>query len=105
MNDGPDVDMEKLAALARIHLTAEEQAAFHSQIRDILGFFQQLQTVDVSGIEPLAHPFETPAPLRDDVPGESWGAERALLNAPASRDEQLVVPKVVEEVGGVADGS
>lgn len=97
MNDGPQVDMEHLASLARIKLTDEEKDTFSKQIPDILGFFQQLQAVDVSGIPPMAHPFDINSPLREDTPGESWPPERALKNAPAQRDEQLVVPKVVED--------
>jgi aspartyl-tRNA(Asn)/glutamyl-tRNA(Gln) amidotransferase subunit C len=97
MQNRPEIDIEKLAALARIQLTDAEKAAFAEQVTDILGFFQQLQEVDVSGIAPMAHPFEADAPLREDVPAEPWPPARALANAPAARDNQVVVPKVVED--------
>lgn len=92
-----EIDIEKLADLARIRLTDAEKAAYSQQLADILGFFQQLQAVDVGGIEPMAHPFEAEAPLRPDEAVEGWPAERALANAPEQKDSQLVVPKVVEE--------
>ena len=97
MQERPEVDIDKLAMLARIHLTDEEKAAFAGQVSDILGFFQKLQEVDVDGIEPMAHPFESSAPLREDVPVTPWEPARALKNSPASRDDQVIVPKVVED--------
>lgn len=97
MQEGPEVDIEKLARLARIELTDEEKARFSAQLADILGFFQKLQAVDVTGITPMAHPFEAVAPLREDQAGEPWDPARSLRNAPACRDQQVVVPKVVED--------
>jgi aspartyl-tRNA(Asn)/glutamyl-tRNA(Gln) amidotransferase subunit C len=97
MEERPEVDIDKLAMLARIRLSEEEKTAFSGQLSEILGFFQKLQAVDVSGIEPMAHPFEAGAPMREDVPGKSWDPERSLKNAPAQRDHQIVVPKVVED--------
>ena len=97
MQKGPEVDIGKLAILSRIQLTEEEKAAFSEQLADILGFFQKLQEVDVSGIEPMAHPFEAPGPMREDIPGSPWNPSLSLKNAPASRNDQVVVPKVVED--------
>jgi aspartyl-tRNA(Asn)/glutamyl-tRNA(Gln) amidotransferase subunit C len=97
MQERPEVDIEKLAMLSRIQLTDAEKATYSTQLADILGFFQKLQEVDVSGIAPMAHPFDAEAPLRDDVPAEPWAAARSLANAPASREDQVVVPKVVED--------
>lgn len=97
MQDGPEIDIDKLAALARVHLTDAEKAAFSKQVPEIIGFFRTLQELDVDGIAPMAHPFEAVPELREDRPGAAWNPERALLNAPASRDDQVVVPKVVED--------
>jgi len=97
MQEGPAIDIDQLATLSRIQLTGEEKAAFSAQLSDILGFFQKLQEVDVSTTPPMAHPFEASPPLREDIASSPWESSRALLNAPASRDEQIVVPKVVED--------
>jgi aspartyl-tRNA(Asn)/glutamyl-tRNA(Gln) amidotransferase subunit C len=97
MTERPEVDIDKLAMLARIQLTDEEKAAFAGQVSDILGFFQKLQEVDVDGIEPMAHPFDATAPLREDEPVTPWEPARALKNAPAARIDQIIVPKVVED--------
>jgi aspartyl-tRNA(Asn)/glutamyl-tRNA(Gln) amidotransferase subunit C len=97
MQDSPEVDIDKLARLSRIHLNDDEKAALGGQVSEILGFFKRLQAVDVTGIQPMAHPFEAAAPLREDRPGEAWEPARALGNAPAQRLDQVVVPKVVED--------
>lgn len=91
------MDMEQLALLARMELTEQEKAEYGQQVGEILGFFRQLQAVDVTGVEPMAHPFAVPAPMREDVAGAAWPVERGLGNAAAQREDQVVVPKVVEE--------
>lgn len=97
MQESPGVDIDKLARLSRIQLSEREKTAFSAQVADILGFFQKLQDVDVEGIAPMAHPFEAAAPLREDVPATPWEPGRALLNAPASREDQVIVPKVIDD--------
>ena len=97
MPERPEIDIDKLSALARIQLNAQEKEAYAAQLSDILGFFQKLQEVDVEGIAPMAHPFEVEASLREDVAGIPWDPVRSLSNAPAVRDNQVVVPKVVED--------
>lgn len=89
--------MKQLAELARLELNAEESAAFATQLDSILGYFEQLQAVDVEGIEPMAHPFDASAPLREDIPSQPWSPGRGMANAPQQRDNQIVVPKVVDD--------
>ena len=97
MGDDASIDINKLADLSRIALTAEEMSVLAGQVTDILGFFRKLQEVDVEGIQPMAHPFEAEAPLREDIPVADWSPERSLANAPEEREAQIVVPKVVED--------
>jgi len=97
MQERPEVDIDHLAALSRIHLSDEEKSAYAAQLSDILGFFQKLQEVDVTGISPMAHPFEMSPTLREDAASTPWEATRALRNAPVQRENQVVVPKVVED--------
>jgi len=56
----------RVADLARLELTDDEARTFTQQIRAILGYVGQLQALDVSGVEPLRHPFESATPLRED---------------------------------------
>jgi aspartyl-tRNA(Asn)/glutamyl-tRNA(Gln) amidotransferase subunit C len=97
MTDYPTINIDKLATLARIHLSSEEKAELADQIPQIVAFFDQLQKADVSGVSPMAHPFEVEPQLRKDVEEKPWSSARALSNAPAAKDSQIVVPKVVED--------
>lgn len=90
------LDIDYVAKLARIDLTNDEKERFSGQLESILGYFEKLNAVDVSGVEPTAHAFPLYNVLQDDEPGPAFTVEEALLNAPAQRDGQIVVPKVVE---------
>lgn len=97
MADEKIINVDQLAQLARISLSPAEQVLFSGQLEHILAYFKELQAVDVEGIEPISHPFPSVAPLRDDEAAAAWPARLALANAPASRDDHIVVPKVVED--------
>ena len=77
-------------------LSDKEKETYAAQLGDILGFFRKLDSVDITGIEPMAHAFPVSNVWDDDEVREPFTPERALMNAPAVRDNQIVVPKVVE---------
>jgi len=91
-----NINIEYVANLARIALTDAEKARFSQQLGDILHYVEKLKQVDVTGVEPMAHAspvFNVWA--ADEVrPGLAVGP--ALQNAPAQRDDLIVLPKVVE---------
>lgn len=91
-----DIDIDRLAVLARIELTPEEKAKFASQLGDVLAHVEQLDRVNVDGVEPTAHAFPVTNVWRVDEPAEGLAIEEALRNAPAKRSDQFSVPKVVE---------
>ena len=91
------IDIDYVARLARIELTQEEKSKFSEQLSQILGHFQKLASVDVSGVEPSAHAHAIYNVWREDVSGPAMSPEDALMNAPAMRDNQIVVPKVVDD--------
>jgi len=93
----PSVDIDYVANLARLDLTAEEKVRFAAQLGDILAYFEKLNAVDVSGVEPMAHAFPVFNVLDDDVEQPGFSPAEALLNAPAQRDNQFLVPKVVDD--------
>lgn len=97
MNDVPDIDLEHVAALARVELTEAERQKFAGDFQTILGFFQKLAAVDVSALEPCAHAIPVYNVLREDVPAETLPVEALLQNAPAARENQIVVPRVVDD--------
>ncbi len=97
MSQQPDIDIDYLSRLARIGLSSEEKEAFSGQLVKILEYFEQIRAVDVTGVAPTAHAFPLHNVLRDDVPEAPLTREQALRCAPAHRDGQFVVPKVVED--------
>lgn len=56
----------RVADLARLELTDEEVKTFTHQIADVLKYVDQLQSLDVSQVEPLTHPFDESGALRED---------------------------------------
>lgn len=97
MSDTPNIDLERVSALARIQLSDTEKQKFAGDFQTILGFFEKLNTVDVSALEPCAHAFPVYNVLRDDVPAETLPVEALMLNAPAAKDDQIVVPRIVDD--------
>jgi aspartyl-tRNA(Asn)/glutamyl-tRNA(Gln) amidotransferase subunit C len=96
MGQTPQLDIDYVARLARLELTAEEKARFAAQLGDVLHHIDQLRQVDVTGVEPMAHAFPVENVWDDDVPRPGLSVTDALRNAPARRDNMISVPKVIE---------
>jgi aspartyl-tRNA(Asn)/glutamyl-tRNA(Gln) amidotransferase subunit C len=93
----PNIDVRYVANLARLDLSEGEVATFQGQLDAILGHFESLSALDVSGIEPTAHPAPVFGLMRDDTPGASITPAAFLVNAPDQAQGQLRVPKVVAD--------
>lgn len=89
-------EVRKVALLARLELTDEELDAQAKHFNDLLGQFEALQSLDVTGVEPTSHPMSLINVLREDVIRPSLPREAALANAPESREGCIVVPRIVE---------
>lgn len=89
-------EVDKIARLARIALSADETEATRNQLNSILGFVDQLQAVDTTGVEPMAHAVDLTQRLRVDAVTE--GDRRAAFQALAPETETglYLVPKVIE---------
>lgn len=96
MTDTPNIDIDYVANLARLALTSEEKPVITRQLGDVLAYIEKLKEVDVSGVEPTAHAFDVHNVWAADVAQPGLPVEDVLRNAPASRDNMIVVPKVVE---------
>ena len=90
------IDIDHLATLSRLALTPEEKTKFAAQLGDILGHIEQLKQVNVDGVEPTAHATPIFNVLQADESRPGLAVEDALRNAPAQRDNMVVVPRVVE---------
>ena len=89
-------DVEKIAHLARLGLNEGELPRYTDALNSILGLVDQMQAVDTSGIEPLAHPLEASQRLRPDQVTESNQRETYQAIAPATENGLYLVPKVIE---------
>lgn len=96
MSGPQDFNVDYLAQLARLALTAEEKAKFAAQLGDVLHHIEQLAKVDVTGVEPTAHAFPIENVWDADEPRTGLSVTEALRNAPARRENMVSVPKVVE---------
>lgn len=91
-----DLNIDHVANLARLALTPEEKAKFALQLGDVLAYIEQLKEVDVSGVEATAHAYPVFNVWADDAAQPGLTVEAALKNAPAQRNNMIVVPKVVD---------
>lgn len=89
-------EVAKVALLARLRLSPEELETFTGQLNSIVHFVEQLQELDTTNVEPLAHGVEVHNVFRDDVLGPSLPREKALSNAPKRNSESFLVPAVLE---------
>jgi aspartyl-tRNA(Asn)/glutamyl-tRNA(Gln) amidotransferase subunit C len=96
MNPSADINIEYVARLARLALTAAEQQKLSQQLGDILHYVDKLKQVDITGIEPMAHGSPVFNVWGADVIMAGFSVDQALQNAPEQRDDSIVVPKVVE---------
>ena len=71
-----NADVAKVALLARLRLSPDELETFTGQLNSIVDYVAQLQELDTTGVEPLAHGIEVRNVFRDDVRGASLPASR-----------------------------
>jgi aspartyl-tRNA(Asn)/glutamyl-tRNA(Gln) amidotransferase subunit C len=88
--------VRKVARLARIAVPEERLEPLAGELNGILAWIEQLNEVDVSGVEALTTPVPMTLPMRPDEITDGDIRDRVLANAPRSEDGFFVVPKVVE---------
>ena len=88
--------VRRVASLARLRLEEGEDLRLQGEINGIVGWIEQLNAVDVEGVEPLSGAGGTAMPMRDDAVTDGGRAEAVLGNAPDREGEFFAVPKVVE---------
>ena len=89
-------EIEKIAELARIHISGEQIGQVTQRITEILQMVDQLQAVDTRDIEPMANPLDATQRLRTDEVTESDRREAFQAIAPAVEDGLYLVPKVID---------
>ncbi|WP_186389047.1 MULTISPECIES: Asp-tRNA(Asn)/Glu-tRNA(Gln) amidotransferase subunit GatC [unclassified Stappia] len=92
-----DVDtVKRVAHLARIKVTDEEAGRMTGELNTILAFVEQLDEVNVDGVEPMTSVVHQQMKKRADVVSDGGYPDKVVANAPASDDNFFMVPKVVE---------
>ena len=86
----------KVAKLARIKVEDDALPALAEEFNAILGFIEQLEEVDVEGVEPMTSVTPQRLKRREDVVTDGDQQDKVLSNAPDAREGFFAVPKVVE---------
>ncbi len=86
----------KIATLARIRIDEKDAGSYAQDLSGILDFVAQMNAMDTSGVEPMAHPLNLPQRLRPDEVTEENQRERFQATAPAVEAGLYLVPQVIE---------
>jgi aspartyl-tRNA(Asn)/glutamyl-tRNA(Gln) amidotransferase subunit C len=86
----------RVAKLARIAVAEEQLPTLAGELTGILNFMEQLNEVDVDGVEPMTSVTPQRLKRREDVVTDGSQQEAVLKNAPDAREGFFAVPKVVE---------
>ncbi len=89
-------DVERIAHLARLEIAPADVAAYARSLAGILDFVAQMDAVDTTGVEPMAHPLSVVQRLREDVVTETDRREDFQAIAPRVEAGLYLVPRVIE---------
>ncbi|MBM3544949.1 MAG: Asp-tRNA(Asn)/Glu-tRNA(Gln) amidotransferase subunit GatC [Alphaproteobacteria bacterium] len=88
--------VRRIAHLARLAITAEEEARLEKELSGILDWVAQLDELDTSNVEPMTRVAAMTMKKREDRITDGFCAGDILKNAPMADDHYFVVPKIVE---------
>ena len=89
-------DVEKIAHLARLAIDEQDIPEYARNLSNILDLVEQMNAVDTSGVEPMAHPLDTAQRLRADEVSETDQRDHFQAIAPSVEAGLYLVPKVIE---------
>lgn len=92
-----DVQVQHIAALARLELSDAEREQLKQDLSHILDYFRKLDELDTSTVEPMQHVLQTQNVLREDEVRPSVPQVEALKNAPQHDGQHFLVPGVFED--------
>ena len=88
--------IRRIASLARIRVEDDQLEPLALELNGILGWIEQLNEVNVDGVEPLTGGAQMAMKMRDDLVTDGGYKEQILANAPDRNGDFFAVPKVVE---------
>lgn len=89
-------DVRKIARLSRIAVPEDKMDELAQDLSGIMGWIEQLNEVDIEGVEPMTSVVAAKLPMREDVVTDGNIQDQVLANAPKSEEGFFVVPKAVE---------
>ena len=89
-------ELEKIAHLARLHITKAESEEVMLRITDILDLIDEMQSINTNDVAPLAHPLDLLQRLRTDEITERDYRDELQSLAPEAQEGLYLVPKVIE---------
>ncbi|HVJ68849.1 MAG TPA: Asp-tRNA(Asn)/Glu-tRNA(Gln) amidotransferase subunit GatC [Caulifigura sp.] len=96
-NQLPPETVRRVARLSRLKLNEAEVTRLSDELSQVLHYVDQLNEVNVTGVEPMAHAIEMTNVFRPDEPRPSLTREQALANAPKSDGKYFLVPPILDE--------
>ena len=88
--------IQKIAWLARLAIDENDIAGYSRELSNILGLVDQMNSIDTTNVDPMAHPLEIKARLRIDKVTETNQRDTFQAHAPAVENGLYLVPKVIE---------
>ena len=89
-------EVARVATLARLRLTADEEAQMADQLGQILDYIDKLKVLDTESVEPFSHATEPADALREDQVTNQPDPDTLLANAPDRDGRFFKVPKILE---------
>ena len=90
-------EVAHVAHLARLEVTEDELDMFTGQLADILDHVEDIEALDVSSVEAMAHPLKLSNVFRPDVVVPSLDRDEVLAQAPAAEEGRFRVPRILSE--------
>ena len=89
-------EVQRIARLARLHLTEEETARMEKELNRILEYVEKLKEIDTSEVEPMHHVFEVANFFREDKVRPSLPKQKVLKNTPDQKDGLFRIPGAIK---------
>jgi len=89
-------EVQRVALLARLRLTPQEESQLTEQLDHILSYMEKLGELDTSNVEPFSHAVDAVNAMREDIVTNRPSADALLANAPDRDATYFKVPKIIE---------
>jgi aspartyl-tRNA(Asn)/glutamyl-tRNA(Gln) amidotransferase subunit C len=90
-------DVQHVARLARLEISAEDLVRMQAELSNILAYIDKLRSVDTAGVPPTSHAVPLTNVMREDESSPSLPLADMLANAPEAAGDFFRVPRIVEE--------